>query len=136
MPEPAKDLATYVATNLGTATLGTNAFYGPVKSPDDGAPAKAVYFIDGGGPPSEPSCGTSKTIYRATVQIWVRGDADDYGAGLAWANSIFSEVEHAPVSGYINVRNLRARPSYMGKDARAYHEWSWDAEMIFEETIS
>lgn len=133
MASPAADIATHVASQLAAATLGTNCFYGPERSPADGCATKAVFFIGGGGPAAEPDNGSSSRIIRATVQALVRGEQDEYANGATWAQSIFDEIEHASVVGYINVRNLRAAPTYIGLDPEKFHLWSWDVEMLYED---
>lgn len=130
---PAIDLATHVGTNVGAATLGTNCFHGPIRAPEEGVPEKAIFFIEGGGPAAEPDNGAATRVVYATVQVWGRSDDDDYGGGKTWVDSIYDAIEHAAITGYINVRNLRAAPSYMGMDDGRRHEWSWDAELIHEE---
>lgn len=132
MADPALDLATFIGANLATATLGTNAFAGPVRPPEDGYATKAVFCIEGGGPPLEPMNGTSDLLCRGIVEVRARGEKDAYGAGKTWADSIFDEVQHAAMAGYVNVRNLQAAPVYIGTDKGGRPEWTWDVELIYE----
>lgn len=132
MPTPEVALATSYDASLATATLGTNLFHGPVRPPEDGFATKAAFCWDSGGPPAEPFNGQSTRLVRAYVRVHARGDKDDYNAGKTWAHSLFDAGEHATIAGYINVRNLEARPLYLGADEGGRHRWQWTVEMLYE----
>lgn len=132
MPNPEVDLATSYDTALGTATLGTNLFHGPVRAPEDGYPAQAAFCWESGGPAAEPFNGQATRLVRAQVRVHARGNKDDYNAGKVWADSLFDSGEHAVVAGYINVRNLEAAPSYLGADESGRHRWQWTVELLYE----
>lgn len=133
MPAPATDLATHLDSAVAGTTLGTNLFHGPVRPPEDGYATQAAFCWESGGPPAEPFNGQSTRLVRAQVRVHARGDKDDYDAGRTWAHAVFAGCEHAAITGYINVRNLEAKPSYLGKDEGGRHRWQWTVEMLFEE---
>ncbi len=133
MADPAIDLATYIAAQVAGATLGTNVYHGPVRPPEDGYEVEAAFCIESGGPADSPDNGTANRTVYAHVQVRTRGDRDKYGTGKTWTDSIFDATQHGSVSGYVNARNLEARPIYIGTDKGGRHEWSWTVEMIFEE---
>ena len=130
---PDISLATHIADNVSGATLNTNVFHSPVVPPDDYTPAKAVFCLETGGSVASPDCGTAKRTVYPHIQVRVRGEEGDYRGGKEFADLVFRATEHASVAGYINVRNLSAMPNYIGTDNNRRHEWSWYAEMIFEE---
>lgn len=126
MPSPAIDIATYLAAQLGTLTLQTNLFAGPVRGPDARAPVEAVFVFSTGGPaPLEHIAGGSGTNHwQPELQIRVRSSKEEFANGLALARSVTSTLHHATVSGYVEVAARESDPVYLGPDDAGYHEWS------------
>ena len=70
MPTPL-DIATGVASSVGSLTLGTNCFAGPVRDAGSGIPNTAVFVVGTGGFPVEVFLdgGSKGGLKKPTVQI-------------------------------------------------------------------
>ena len=123
------DVATFIASSIGSLTLGTNCFAGPVKkvSTGSGVPHTAVFVIGTGGLQKEAFIdgGSKGSLSKPTVQILVRSDKNDLSGGLTLAESIMAVVDMGPpTASYVESRSNSSDPIYIGTDETGHHEWS------------
>ena len=123
------DVATYIASNVGSLTLGTNCFAGPIKkvSTGSGIPHTAVFVIGTGGFPKEAFIdgGSKGGLSKPTVQVLIRSDKNDLSGGLTLAESVMAVVDMGPpTASYAESRSTTSDPIYIGTDETGHHEWS------------
>lgn len=126
---PDIDVATYLGTQLGTLTLGTNLFCGPVRghdTPDSGIPDQAVFVLASGGPAPGAFLGNSASGEQrfTSLSIRVRSAPNGFQSGQTLARSVRDTLHHAAVSGYLDVAVRESDPAYLGVTEKAQHEWS------------
>ena len=125
---PETDVRTHLITQSVIASSAI--FIGGARRAGNGIPHKAVFVSQNGGyPPSEYMGGVSTTYYARTVQVRVRGDVNDYAAGLTLANAAHNALQRATISGYVRVTCNQSAPMYMGFDEVEHPEWSFDCTL-------
>ena len=125
MPTPL-DIATGVASSVGSLTLGTNCFAGPIRDAGEGIPNTAVFVVGTGGFPVEAYLdgGSKGGLEKPTVQILVRSDRNDFSGGVTLADSVLAAIDMTPPTGYVEARTTTSDPIYIGTDDTGHHEWS------------
>lgn len=137
MPAPAHDLATLLAGTLslpspatGTVVLtyaaAGNLLTGPVRAADHLVDNLAVFVLGTGGGAPEPYLGDgpNENLWRARVQVTVRGALDAFEQGEGLARACLAELHLAEPSGYVSVRAQESVPNYLGQDERGCHLWT------------
>ena len=133
---PDLDLATAIATRVGTLTLGTNIFAGPVRpSPDE-----AVFVLASGGAGPIPyretdTGGGPDQLRRHAVQVFVRSANEDYAGGAALSRVVRNALDCREPTGYVDVR-ARQDPIYLEQDDEGRHRWSLNFSVTVEETAA
>jgi len=124
------DLMTHVASGIGSLTLGTNAFAGPLRSAADGAPHLCVGCVLTGGPvPTELMDGGSSHLHEPSLAITVRSAPDTYQTARDLAESIWEAVHNGAVTGYQWVRCQQSTPLYAGVDNNRSHYFTINVTM-------
>jgi hypothetical protein len=131
---PDLDLATYLGTQIGALTLGTNLFVGKTRAVGDNIPSKAVFCLATGGPtPQAYMDGTAVEERPSMVQARIRSEPRDFDGGQTLARLVRDTAHHASISGYIDVEAQQAEPFPIGEDAKGHHEWSINFRMLHEQ---
>ena len=131
---PALDLATYIGTNVGALTLGTNLFVGKVRAKSAQIPSKAVFCLAGGGPaPTAYADGTTTNYRQSAIQVRVRDVPRDFGAGQTLARAVRDAVHQKTIAGYVDVYVEQSEPIYINEDSQGHHEWSINVMMTHEQ---
>lgn len=134
---PCLDIATAIAARVGTLTLGTNVFAGPVRpSPDE-----AVFVLASGGGQSVPYRGTDTgsgpdQLRNPSVQVFVRSANEDYASGAALSRTVRNALDCREPTGYVDVRAQQSAPIYLEKDDEGRHRWSLNFSVTVEETAA
>ena len=129
---PEQDVAVHLDSLVGSLTLGTNLFTGPVRSPSPrqgvpgSVPSEAVFCIGTGGFDDVPFIdgGAKGRQARPTVQLTIRSDRKDYDGGLTLAHGVFTAIDKEPPTGYAEVRANGSQPGYVGEDDQEHHIWT------------
>lgn len=136
---PALDLVNFLDTRLaGAVTLakGVNLFTGRMISTDD-SPSPAVFALNTGGPPPELLLGGHRTaIYRATVQVMIRGPMADQLAGEELARGVYAWLQQQTIVGYLQVLARDSAPAYLGEDQGPHHLWAINVECQYQASLS
>lgn len=132
-PTPDGDLVTRIVAGLGAGyTDGTNVFRGAPRKPGNGVPRKAIFCLASGGPRPEQytqGAGTTSEIRYTSVQVYVRGDVNDFATGQTLARDTRDAVHKATVSGYVNVEVNESEPTFLGVDDQECPRWSLNVTM-------
>ena len=124
------DLATHIASNVGSLTLGTNIFAGPLRSTAESAPQLAVGVVLVPGPtPIELLTGGTKKLFEPSLTIMIRSKPDEYQNGRDLAESVWEAVHNGSVSGYQWVRCQQASPIYAGMTDNRNHYFTINVTM-------
>jgi hypothetical protein len=136
MPTSEADAA--VVTLLDTITAssgyydalaaGVNLFLGPVRSPEDGCPRKAV-FVEMNRETSSRYCGSSSDWREAWVVVYVRGDRSDYTGVAALARACRDAIHCATVTGYTDCA-IDSGPNFIRTDDTGGIMWTLVARLI------
>ena len=135
-------VAAYLANALGSDyTYGSNVFNGPVRPMSEFVPAEAIFCLETLGHfmfpnrESEPDVndGSPTQLLGPTVQIRVRSDVDNYGAGKALAGAVRTALHMQLPSGFLESRVREAIPYYLGQDTAGCHEWSMNLDMLIDD---
>lgn len=120
------DMATAISAAVGTLTLGTNLFAGPVRAQVGGVPYDSTVFVLAtGGSSPQPYLDGSGTDYNiSSVQVTVRSATDTFAAGQALARTVRAALHQQAVAGYIDVTAVSTEPSYLGQDKDGQHRWT------------
>jgi len=125
MSQPEITLATYIGSQVGALTYGTNLFPGPMRPSGEGSiPHECVFVISTGGLAPQQFVGMSTSIKYHGAQVMIRGDRKDFQGGLALARSCYDAAHKAPLSGYIDCLVVESDPSYLGEDDDGHPLWS------------
>lgn len=137
MATPEIDIATHIADQLGTWTLGTNCFNAPVRPSNEAelVPAKAVFAYVSGSVAPYNYCGESRAQRQSRVQIVVRGDRDDYAGTLSDARAIRDTVHGSDVTltDYVQISTLDGEPIPLGIDDQGLPMFSINVGFLFSE---
>lgn len=122
MAAPEDDVKTW----LDAGSLSTNVYKGPVRPAEPPAmPHKAIFCMQSGGYKPEPYMDGTQTSYRfSRVQIRTRSEPNAYQAARDLADSVFSRMHQAAISGYVRVTVESSQPLAMGRDAFGCYEYS------------
>lgn len=135
MSTPEIDIATHLANTVSGLTLNDNVHYGNVLQPDDYVPHKAVFVISHGGAPPLPyaGCGGIRGEHYHSVQVYVRGNKQDYPEAAALARSIADALNYAAIAGYCECRPTQSGIINLGLDKDGHPVLSLNYELISEE---
>ena len=130
MPTPL-DVATKIASGVGSLTLGTNCFAGPIRDVGSGIPDTSVFVVGTGGFPVEAFIdgGSGTGLEKPAVRVLVRSDRNDFSGGVTLADSVLAAIDMNPPTGYVEARTTTSDPIYIGTDDTGHHEWSINVEL-------
>lgn len=133
--KPDETIAQYLADQgIGIYNqLGANIFIGPVQPPNQYIPAKSCWILETGGLAPEYVMGNAYTVQRSTVQVRVRGDANDYIGGRDFAQSIYDALNGIVPTGYFSVFCQQSEPVWIGFDSDNRPEWSINLIVTYQE---
>lgn len=142
-PGPLKNAAADVAAFLhgrlaggSTLTLATNLFIGQMRS-GDRTPAPAVFCQNTGGPSPEPYIGGHRSAYlRPTVQVMVRGPAEDHQVGEQLASDVFGWLNLQVPAGYVSWQCRDSAPAFLGMDKDGHGQWAINIECGYRATLA
>lgn len=72
-------------------------------------------------------------IKRASVQVRVRSNVNDFAGGQQKARAVWSALQRAVLAGYMSITARESEPVYLGQDDTEHHEWSVNVETLREE---
>ena len=111
---PAIALATEIASQVGSLTLGTNLFHGSIRAPSTHVPVDSVFVWTGGGGRPQRTMGDPNEIRRTTIHVRVRDS--DYSDGSTLAYSIINGLRGKSIATYLDLFNAFSDPSDFGQD--------------------
>lgn len=120
---------------VGALTYTTNLFDGPVRPPSSGIPHEAVFCLTTGGPKpeSQVNANTGPDLKRGSVQVRIRSNAGKFTDGETLANTVWTAIQRATITGYMSVTCAQSEPVYLGQDDTEHHEWSVNVDTMREE---
>ena len=128
---PALDLATEIATQEGTLTLGTNIFHSSVRAPDSFIPKNCVFVWGDSGRAPLRTMGDPDEIRVAVVHVRIRNAKSATGSTLA--HSIMNLLRGDDVSTYLEVKIAISEPRSMGQDTNGNHLFGMEYLMTYQE---
>ena len=128
---PAEDLATEIATQVGSLTLGTNIFHSSIRAPGKSIPKDSVFVWGDSGRPPLRTMGDSEEIRTAVVHVRVRDPKFKTGSDLA--HSIMDLLRGDDVSTYLEVKVAISEPRSMGQDSDGNHLLGMEYLMTYQE---
>jgi hypothetical protein len=128
---PDQDLVTLLNGAIGSLTENTNLFKGKMQPVSSYVPADSVFCLSSGGPaPQAYADGSAVEQYHPAVQIMIRNT--NFLTGQTLARSVRNAVNHATISGYIDVRIGGSDPLYINEEETGFHLWSINVELWHE----
>lgn len=134
--EPDLDVATQMAADSASLTLGTNLFAGPVLEAGNGIPSKAVFVTSATGL-LPTRLFRNVDIVNAMLQIWVRGNPGDVASATEFAHEVWRVTRNMSITSpneYISVLSLGSGPNSLGQNNVEEWEYSWNIEAKYVET--
>lgn len=128
---PATDLATEIASQVGSLTLGTNLFHSMIRAADSHVPRDSVFVWGSGGPAPLRSMGDPDEVRTAMVLIRVR--SAKYVDGSNLAHSIMNLLRGDDISTYLDVNSAASGPTAMGEDSDGNHYFGLIYFMTYQE---
>lgn len=128
---PALDLATEIATQEVTLTLGTNIFHGSIRAPDSFIPKNAVFVWGDSGRAPLRTMGDPDEIRIAVVHVRIRNA--NFSTGSTLAHSIMNLLRGDDVSTYLEVKVAISEPRSMGQDSEGNHFFGMEYLMTYQE---
>ncbi len=128
---PATDLATEIAAQVASLTLGTNLFHSMIRARDSNVPNDSVFVWGSGGPAPLRSMGDPDEIRVAMVIIRVR--SAKYKDGSDLAHSIVNLLRGDNVATYLDVAVASSEPTAMGEDPDGNHYFGLIYFMTYQE---
>lgn len=128
-------IATQVATSL-SMTLGTNVFAGPKREATSEVSLPVVYVLATGGPPPlySRSVGAGDvSIKTINIHVDVESAPEAYQAGRTVAYNVWDALKYLPPTGYIDLQPVESDVTYIGKNERGSHCWSFSMRAYIEE---
>lgn len=136
--DPAFDVVQFLDTKTAGAVVlaqGSNLFIGEVRS-SERASSPAVFALNTGGPAPEPYLGGRRTaLFRPTVQLIIRGPADDKQAGEALARGVFAWLHQRVLDPYVSWFARDSAPAYLGTDSGQHGQWSINLECVYRASL-
>ena len=136
---PAADIAAFLDEKTVGATelaLGTNLFIGKLPAQDRVSSHPCVAVRDTGGPPPTKYVNGRRTsLYRPTVQVTVRGPANDDAAGALVAREVLAWLNQQVAAGYISWFAREAQPNHLGTDRDQHGLWSFNVECLYKVSL-
>ncbi len=128
---PAEDLATEIATQIGSLTLGTNIFHSMMRAPDSVVPKACVFVWGSGGPAPERTMGDPDEIRRAIVSVQVRNPKHKLGSDLI--HEIVDALRGDDIATYLEVKVGMSEPLSFGQDTDGLHIFATNYVMTYLE---
>ena len=128
---PATDLATEIASQVASLTLGTNLFHSMIRAADSNVPRDSVFVWGSGGLPPLRTMGDSDEIRMALVIVRVR--SAKYADGSVLARSIMNLLRGDDVSTYLEVKTASSEPSALGEDSDGNHFFGIEFLLTYQE---
>ena len=129
--KPAEALATEMATQVGSLTLGTNVFHSTIRAPDIVVQKNCVFVWDGGGVPPLRTMGEPDEIRRVLVLVDVRDSK--YKTGNDLALSIMNSLRAVSIATYLDVALGNSSPRSLGQDAEGLHHFGLEFILTHQE---
>lgn len=134
LPDPAVDLRGLLHGRTVAGVLlqaGANLFSGRRITPDL-TPAVGVFLLNTGGPPPLPYMSSTRTSYfTGSVQVVVRGPANDVLAGEQLARGVLELLHLATVTGYVQVLARDSQPALLLVDSAGRGVWGTNVDCEF-----
>lgn len=123
-----EDVARYIPNLVSPLAYGKSVRIGPPTKPSTNAalanaiPQLCVFVMPFRGSTDEP-WGGGGGIKKPSVQIWIRGKANDYESARDLAFAIHDGLDKRPPPGYFECRSLYSGPEYIRQDELGCHEF-------------
>ena len=129
---PGIALATEIAAQIGTLTLGTNLFHSSLRAPSASVPKDCVFVWLSGGVSPLRVMGEAKEIRTTVVMVQIRDSS--FGDGNTLALDIMNGIQAASVATYLDIVAATAGPRMLGQDDLSLHHFGMEYLMTYEET--
>ena len=128
---PATDLATEIAAQVGSLTLGTNLFASTIRAPDSNVPKDSVFAWGDSG--LEPLRTMSDADEIRTALVHVRIRSGKFSDGSTLAHSIMDLLRGDDVASYLEVSVAKSEPQALGEDGDGNHYFGMQYLMTYQE---
>ena len=128
---PGTALATEIATQVASLTLGTNVFNSMIRAPDSHIPVNSVFVWAQGGLEPLRTMGETNEIRQVIVHVRVRNSK--YRAGENLALLIQDSLRAKSISTYLETKAAIAFPRAMGQDSDGNHYFGFEFIMTYQE---
>lgn len=121
--------------------LGTNMFRGPPRESVNGTPYPTLcVFVQcvGGGVPQPYLDGADKSLFKANIQVIVRGNIEAYASGLALARGCLRLIHLAAIGSgaYVRCVAMVSEPQYDTWVELGGHQWRIPVEVWWIEAVA
>lgn len=122
------------AIDDSTPTTGVDLFQGPVRY---SVGPELCFFVQCpmGQQPSQYCDGGVVSMFRATVDVWVRGSIEAYGDGRVTARAALRFLHLRSLPGYISCRALTTEPQHEQWIEEGAHLWRVPLELTWREAV-
>ncbi len=128
---PATDLATEIASQVGSLTLGSNLFASTIRAPDTNIPSDSVFVWGDGGLEPLRSMSDPDEIRTALVHVSVR--SGKFADGSTLAHSIMNLLRGDDISTYLDSIISKSEPQALGEDADGLHYFGMEYLLTYQE---
>lgn len=128
---PAIALATEIAAQVGSLTLGTNLFHSSIRAASSNIPVDSVFVWTGGGGKPQRTMGDPNEIRRTVLHVRVRDT--DYNDGITLAYSILNGLRAQSISTYLDLFSTFGDPSDLGEDKDGNHIFGVTFILVYQE---
>jgi len=141
MSSVSTDFATHLASQMGSLTLGTNLFTGPVRMVGDYIPTNCVFAYLSSGFLPRPYMGQNEQFRQAFIEVRVRYERDNFASGADFAHEIYDTMDLSEFlitdsgSRFVWCKPLTAAPTYISTSKDDFHMWSFTFEVGYEKEL-
>lgn len=128
---PAIALATEIASQVASLTLGTNIFHSTVRAPDARVPVDCVFVWEDAGPTPLRTMSEPDEIRHAVLHVQVRDTS--YADGTALSKSIMNSIRAKAIATYLDLENMNSGPRGMGQDSDGRHHFGLVFVLTYQE---
>ena len=124
-------LATEIAAQVASLTLGTNIFHSTVRAPDSRVPVDCVFVWEDGGPTPLRTMGEPDEIRLAVLHVRVRDSV--HGDGAALAKSVMNSIRAKSIATYLDLEAMNSGPRALGQDSDGRHYFGLEYVLTYQE---
>ncbi len=128
---PAIALATEIAAQVASLTLGTNLFHSSIRASSTNIPVNSVFVWTGGGARPQRTMSDPNEIRRTVIHVRVRDS--DYNDGITLGYSIINGLRAKSISTYLDLFSAFGDPSDLGQDKDGNHIFGVTFILVYQE---